>query len=227
MQPGQKMYTEDGVQVCLFPMTFMRISQWNGAGTPSHCCGHMADYGTEPNVVPVYAPCDMHLVLNTGTAAHTLFYCSDQKVWTPSGLQWVSIQVTHDNNPPYLQNIKQGELFYHSGNAASAAYPVSGRHLHLDQSFIKDAIWYNTGISCQIGAGSCYAIRGSTDPNNVFFINDTAIINDHGETWQYFHDDTPVPTPVPPVPDPTSGGQLKWWMFKRIIDLRRAEDEDI
>lgn len=218
------MYTDDGVQVCLFPMTSMNITQWNGIGTYTHCCGHMADYGSSGVRVPVYAPCDMHLVYNPGTAAHTLFYCSDKQVWTPSGLQWVSIQVTHDNNPPYLQTIKQGEIFYHTGNASGGDYPVTGIHLHLDQSFIKDAIWYNTGLSC---GGTCYTIRGSTDPYNVFFINDTAIVNDHGEAWQYFHGDTPTPTPVPPVPDPTSGGRLKWWMFKRIIDLRRAEDEDI
>lgn len=226
MQPGQTMYDADGNQVCLFPMTYMRISQWNGAGTPTHCCGHMVDYGTEPNISPVYAPCDMHLVYNSGTAAHTLFYCSDRKVLTPSGLQWVSIQVTHDNNPPYLQNIKQGELFYHSGNASSPGYPVSGRHLHLDQSFEKDVIWYNTGISCSVRGSACYAIRGSVDPNYVFFINDTDIINDHGEDWEIFHGDSPQP-PTPPIPDPTSGGRLKWWMFKRIIYLRRAADEDV
>lgn len=227
MQPGQKMYDEHGNQVCLFPLTRMNITQWNGAGTYSHCCGHPVDYGTSGERVPVYAPCDMHLVLNTGTYAHTLFYCSDKRVMTPSGLQWVSIQVTHDNNPPYLSEIKQGEIFYHSGTASSPGYPVTGIHLHLDQSFEKDAVWYNSGISCSTGAGNCWCIHGSVDPQNVFFINDTAIVNDHGEAWQYFQGDTPSPTPVPPVPDPDTGGNLKWWMFKRIIELRRKTDEDI
>ena len=69
-------------------------------------------------------------------------------------------------------------------------------------------------------------LNGTTDPNNVFFINDTAVIDDFGKDWQYFHGDTPVP----PEPDPRPvwpGGNFKWWMFKRIMDLRRDTDEDI
>lgn len=220
MQPEQKMTDDQGNQICLFPLTQLIVTQWNGPGAYSHCCGHMVDYGTHGVRTPVYAPCDMHLTYDPHSAGNTLFYCSDRQVLTPDGLHWVSIQLTHDNAPPYKQTVKQGELIYHSGNAGTAAV-----HLHLDQSFIKDARWINSGYRCQINL-DCMYLNGTTDPNNVFFINDTAIIDDFGKDWQYFHGDTPVPPPVPPVPDPESGGQLKWWMFKRIIDLRRAEDED-
>ena len=214
MQPGQKLYTDDGVQVCLFPLTRLEVTQWNGPGTYSHCCGHMADYGTLRVPAPVYAPCDMHLVYDPHTAAHTLFYCSDKQVWTPSGLHWVSVQLTHANDPPYVQSVKQGQLIYYSGDAGTAAV-----HLHLDQSFIKDAIWKNSGYRCQINL-DCYYLDGTTNPNNVFFLNDTAIINDHGEAWQYYNGAGPSPTPVPPVPDPESGGQFKWWLAKQLFNRR-------
>ena len=218
MQPGQKMYDDKGNQVCLFPMTMMNITQWNGVGTLTHCCGHMADYGSNGVRTPVYAPFDMHMCYDPNTAAHTLFYCSDKKVVTPSGLQYVSIQVTHDNNPPYLQTVKQGEIFYHTGNASGGDYPVSGIHLHLDQSFEYDAHWYKTGLSC---GGDCYTIRGSIDPQFVFYINDTAIYNDHGEDWKYFDGTQPGPTPPePPVP-PISGGNFKWWMAKRLMEVKK------
>ena len=211
MQPGQKLYTDDSVQVCLFPLTRLEVTQWNGVGTYSHCCGHMADYGTLRIPAPVYAPCDMHLVYDPHTAAHTLFYCSDKQVWTPSGLHWVSIQLTHANNPPYVQYVKQGELIYYSGDAGTGAV-----HLHLDQSFIKDAIWKNSGYRCKINL-DCYYLDGTTNPNNVFFVNDTAIINDHGENWQYYQGSGPAPDPQPdPRPD-WPGGNFKWWMAKQLF----------
>lgn len=208
-----------GHQVCLFPLTQMDITQWNGPGTYSHCCGHMADYGTNRVRTPVYAPCDMHLTYDAHTSAHTLFYCSDQQVLTPSGLSWVSIQLTHDQNPPYLMNVKQGEVIYHSGNAG--AYSL-GIHLHLDQSLQKDAIWYKTGMYC---ATDCYTIRGTIDPQFVFFINDTAIIDDRGLDWKYFDAvDPPIPPepphPEPPQPPAGSGGNFKWYLYKQLFDRR-------
>ena len=217
MQPGQKMHDADGNQVCLFPLSRMDVTQWNGVGTYSHCCGHMADYGTNGVVTPVYAPCDMHMVYNKHTAAHTLMYCSDTKVRTPSGLQWVSIQLTHANNPPYVQNVKQGDIMYYSGTAGGVAL-----HLHLDQSFVKNADWVNSHIQCDFGI-DCYYLNGTIDPQYVFFINDTAIVDDHGEDWKYFHDDTPTPPDPPVPPDPVSGGRWKWYLWRKMLLKRRNE----
>lgn len=219
MQPGQKMNDGQGHQVCLFPLTQMNITQWHGPGAYSHCCGNMVDYGTNGVPTPVYAPCDMHLTYDPHTVPNTLFYCSDQQVLTPDGLHWVSIQFTHANNPPRSQTVKQGDVIYYSGTAGGVAL-----HLHMDQSFIKDARWIDSGHGC-VFPGNCMYLNGTTEPQHVFFINDTAIVNDHGEQWYYFHaDDPPIPPepepPDPPIPSPATGGNFKWYLYKQLFDRR-------
>lgn len=217
MNPGQKMYDSDGNQVCLFPLPFLIVTQWNGPNTYSHCCGHPVDYGTYQEPHPVYAPFDCHLVRNTGTAAHTLMYCSDTKVRTPSGLQWVSIQLTHAKEPPYLQNAKQGDLIYYSGKAGAAVV-----HLHMDQTFVKDANWYACGLICN-GGMTGMQMNGSVNPNDVFYVNDTTLVDTGGHTWLTYDGPGPEP-PTPPEPPeppaPVSGGNFKWWMARLLLYRR-------
>lgn len=220
MNPGQKMYDTDGNQICLFPLPFLIVTQWNGVNTYSHCCGHPVDYGTYGEPHPVYAPFDCHLVRNTGTAAHTLMYCSDKPVVTPSGLQWVTIQLTHASNPPYLNSAKQGDLIYYSGKAGAAAV-----HLHMDQTFVKDANWYACGLTCS-GGMTGYQMNGSVNPNEVFYVNDTNIIDGDGKTWYTYTGPTPPDPddpdpPAPPDPGPgQSDGEFKWWLAKQLFKRR-------
>lgn len=220
MYAGQKMYDNDGNQVCLFPLPELIVNQWSGPNTYSHCCGHPADYDTHGQVRPVYAPFDCHMVYYTGTTAHTVFYCSDTKVRTPSGLQWVTIQLTHAQNPPLQQTAKQGDVIYYSGDAGGYSLGV---HLHLDQCFDKDARWVSYGVVCTGAQNSCWALPDSQYPNDVFYVNDTTLTDTGGHTWLTYDGPGPEPPtpPDPPVPPaPVSGGNFKWWMSRLLLYRR-------
>ena len=190
MKAGQKL-EKDGHEVCLFPMEIMNITQWSSPSSYSHCCGHPFDNAISGQVsVPVYAPFSCHLV-HTYPSGNTRVYQSDNEVWTPSGLKTVVVSFTHDPNPPTETRYKQGDLIYHTGTAGMA----TGDHVHIDQSFTIGAGLVSYGIVCSYG-NECYALSGSELPNNVFYVNDTNIVNGYGKEWKTF-DGGDVPTPEP------------------------------
>ena len=190
MKSGQKL-VHDGHEVCLFPMETMNITQWSSPSSYSHCCGHPFDNAISGQVsVPVYAPFSCHLV-HTYPSGNTRVYQSDNEVWTPSGLKTVVVSFTHDPNPPTETRYKQGDLIYHTGTAGMA----TGDHVHIDQSFTIGAGLVSYGIVCSYG-NECYALSGSELPNNVFYVNDTNIVNGYGKEWKTF-DGGDVPTPEP------------------------------
>lgn len=190
MKAGQKL-EKDGHEVCLFPMETMNITQWSSPSSYSHCCGHPFDNAISGQVrVSVYAPFSCHLI-HTYPSGNTRVYQSDSEVWTPSGLKNVTVSFTHDQNPPTETQYKQGDLIYHTGTAGMA----TGDHCHIDQSFTLNAGLVSYGVTCQYG-NECYALSGSELPNNVFYVNDTNIVNEYGQEWKTF-DGGDVPTPEP------------------------------
>lgn len=190
MKAGQKL-VHDGHEVCLFPMETMNITQWSSPSSYSHCCGHPFDNAISGQVsVPVYAPFSCHLV-HTYPSGNTRVYQSDNEVWTPIGLKNVTVSFTHDPNSPTETRYKQGDLIYHTGTAGMA----TGDHVHIDQSFTIGAGLVSYGIVCSYG-NECYALSGSELPNNVFYVNDTNIVNGYGKEWKTF-DGGDVPTPEP------------------------------
>ena len=191
MQPGQTMYDEEGNQVCLFPLTFLNVTQWYGQGTYSHCCGHPMDLAlTSSAGEPCYAPFDCHLVYSDAfSVGNTRIYSSDKPVRTPNGLTYVSVSFTHADNPPSATTYKQGDLIYYSGTAPSVA-----PHVHIDQSFTNGAQLISSGIYCEHGL--CWYIAGSIEPVNVYYMNDTTIYTDYGQPWQTYGGE-PGPSPEP------------------------------
>lgn len=190
MKAGQKL-EKDGHEVCLFPMETMNITQWSSPSEYSHCCGHPFDNAISGQArVPVYSPFSCHLI-HTYPSGNTRVYQSDSEVWTPSGLKTVVVSFTHDPNPTTETRYKQGDLIYHTGTAGMA----TGDHVHIDQSFILNAGLVSYGIVCSYG-NECYALSGSELPNNVFYVNDTNIVNGYGQQWKTF-DGGDVPTPEP------------------------------
>lgn len=182
MKPNEKL-SYKGYQVCLFPMETMYITQWSSPDADSHCCGHPFDCAVGGRTdVPLYAPCDCHLI-NAGSAqdGNTRIYTSDKKVWTPSGLRQVTFSFTHDNNPPTKTTFKQGELIAHTGVTGM----VTGDHSHIDQTFTVDGTLIYYGITCRYG-NKCYALNGSVLPTLFWYVNDTVIANDMGHTFSTF-----------------------------------------
>lgn len=182
MKPNEKL-SYKGYQVCLFPMETMYITQWSSPDASSHCCGHPFDCAVREHTdVPLYAPCDCHLIYSDGPQnGNTRIYTSNKKVWTPSGLRQVTFSFTHDNNPPTKTTFKQGELIAHTGVAGM----VTGDHSHIDQTFTVNGTLISYGVTCTFG-NLCYALNGSVLPTLFWYVNNTVIANDMGHTFSTF-----------------------------------------
>lgn len=180
----------NGYQYCLFPLDYMNCTQISGPDSLSHCCGHPADWVGQHNVYPYYAPCNCHKIATVSSNGQTT-YCSDNPVWTPSGLHYVTFTFAHDVSIPAQSSFRQGELIGHTGTAGF----VTGDHVHLDQSLYPDDYIVSYGIYCA-GGNLCYAQEHSTYPDLVFYLGGTeTIINLQGMEFER-------------VPDSPGGGGL-------------------
>ena len=125
MVAGERLVANDGYEVCLFPMPYLRMSQDEG-GDYSHQGTYNIDLlGWDANgrvyQAPMYAPCTMKIVAvwMTYNAGNRVVWESVDKVHLPNGaLDYFCISVAHDNNPPYTTigtTVSQGVVFYHTG----------------------------------------------------------------------------------------------------------------
>ena len=182
MQAGERI-TYQGYEVCLFPMDYLDCQQTSGPSSYSHCCGHPADWIGPYNEYPIYAPFSCHLVYSDNVG-NTRAYSSDNPVWTPQGLTYVTVSFTHDDYPPGTTGFDQGDLIAHTGVAGF----VTGDHSHIDQSDINGAQLISYGVYCQMG-NLCYALDGSQYPEDIFYLsgNETIIqtLGQDFQTWNY------------------------------------------
>lgn len=192
MYAGQKA-SYQGYQYCLFPMDYLDCNQLSGPGSATHCCGHPCDWGGPSDHYPYYAPCDCTKIW-TYSASGESIWTSDNKVWTPAGLQWVSFMFTHDDSLTSKTHCSQGDLIGHTGTAGFAW----GDHLHLDQSLVKNDQIMLYGYKCQ-GGNDCWALRNSAYVYDVFYLGGSENIVDlMGMSFQTI----PGVEPEPPLPDP-------------------------
>lgn len=199
-----------GYQVCLFPMDYMYITQVSGPGSYSHCCGHPADYIGTYDDYPIYAPCDCHLVYSD-SVGNTRAYTSDNPVWTPQGLQYVTFSFTHDENPPAATSFSQGDLIAHTGTAGQ----VTGDHSHIDQSNIANAQLVYYGITCAYG-NPCYALEDSQEPYEIFYLSGAeTIVQTQGMTFEAWTQ----------PPEPPSPGSAKYAILL-IAGKRKRRDQN-
>lgn len=190
----------NGYQYCLFPLSYIYCTQESSSSSLSHCCGHPADWIGSYNQFPYYAPCDCTRTSIIASNGQTI-YTSDNKVWTPSGLSYVSFLFAHDNNIPSATHFTQGQLIGHTGTAGQ----VTGDHVHLDQALYQNDPIVSYGIYCAYG-NLCYALQHSTYADDVFYItgNET-IVQPLSSNFQT------VPShPIPPTPSTRKGIPL--WM---------------
>lgn len=196
----------NGYQYCLFPMDYMDCNQISGPSSLSHCCGHPCDWGGPTLHYPYYAPCDCTKIWTYPSSGESI-WTSDNKVWTPAGLTYVSFMFTHDDNMTSATHMNQGDLIGHTGTAGFAL----GDHLHLDQSLVHNDQIMQYPVTCQ-GGNVCYALANSDYVYNVFYLGGTEqIIDLMGMSFQ-----TIPSTPQPPVPpgDLTAGGLLLLCKYK-------------
>lgn len=205
MYAGQRA-SYNGYQYCLFPLDYMNCTQVSSPSSFSHCCGHPCDWTGPYDDYPYYAPCDCTRIATLPSNGQSI-YTSDNPVWTPTGLRYVTFLFAHDENIPAQTHFNQGDLIGHTGTAGQ----VTGDHVHLDQSLIHNDVITNYGVTCAFG-NVCYALGQSTYPDLVFFLGGTeTIVNLQGMTF-----DT-----VPSHPA-TNISPVMLLLMKKLIDKRRA-----
>ena len=180
MRAGQVMVDNSGTQVALFPMEYMYISQGEG-GSYSHAGSYAIDFlgwslNGRMNHCPYYAPFDCHVVQH---ASYYNVWQSNNPVITPKGKIYVTFVVMHDDNPPPLGTYKNmGEEIGKTGtNTSPGGTPVTGDHLHLDGAVGIFKGWMSGG----------HDLKNREHLYNLFYINDTIILNDFGYNWKTFN----------------------------------------
>ena len=228
MQAGDTK-SRDGYQYALFPIDYLRCNQWFGPNTYSHCCGCPVDWGYpideygNPSsiygtIYPYYAPCDCHRTDILASNGQTI-YTSDNKVWTPQGLKYISFLFAHDNNIPAQTTFQQGELIGHMGTKSSGGnFIITGAHLHLDQSLTHNAVITNYGVQA---CGQCWGLSNPAAPQNVFYLmgNET-IYSTCGHTFQTVPADPEPPGP----PGPTGSAAMKLLLLYKVAKNRRSNN---
>lgn len=174
------MVASDGYQVCLYPLTNMNIWQKWGPDSYSHCCGYPID-DSHATGTPLYAPCDCTRIATLGYEyGNSAFFWSDKPVHTPTGLKRVCFSFTHAESLLTKTKYKQGDLIYTCGESGFAR----GAHVHIECSFQRCTEYIYKGINCT--HGKCYQMEGSTNPVNMFYINDTVITSSLGLNFKKF-----------------------------------------
>lgn len=196
MKAGQTLKADDGYQVCLFPLPVLDVIQ-SAPNSWTHCCGYPVDLRGAQEFATLYAPCDCTLYYEDNVG-HSCGFVSDKPVHTPKGLKYVSFLFTHG---PILGNgktYKQGEPIYKTGldNANNVD------HVHMDQSFTQKA---QLVFGCNCVGGASWILTGSCSPTDVFYINDTKIVDSKNLNFKTFTGGTGEPG--------TDEGELLNWII--------------
>lgn len=178
MRPGQKMTDSNGVQIALFPLEYMNISQGEN-GSYSHQGTLNIDFlgwGSSGRILkcPYYAPCDCRVVY------HTSFYNvwqSLEQVITPTGKRQICFIVMHDDSPPSYGTVKrQGDLLGHTGtNDPGGA--TTGDHVHINTAYGSYQGQH------QVPPDNQWELINSSHIYETFYVNDTVILNGYGYNW--------------------------------------------
>lgn len=204
-----------GYEVALFPMPYINCTQGNGSGTYSHCCGTMSDWAGPSANMAYYAPVSCHRVAGPTGSDNICTYTSDDRVWTPSGLKWLSFIFMHDDNPPSQTNFNQGEMIGHTGTAGF----VTGDHVHLDQAFNQYATLRTDGTVCPGSGTTCYYVINGVQPDAAYFTTGSETIVSEGQ-FSFTEWDGSI---TPPTPTPGDDGRNLLWYLLGMASGRGKE----
>lgn len=177
MTPGQKMVDSQGNQICLFPLSYLYVSQGE-YGNYSHqgiLAMDFLGWGPTGRILkcPYYAPFDCKVVY------HDYYYNvwqSTQPVITPGGKRYVSFEVAHDDNPPPLgTTAEQGDLIGYTGTNGH----VTGDHVHLNSCSGTYKGFYTVSSGKR-------QLKNSTHLYDTFYVNDTVIQHSGGYKWKTY-----------------------------------------
>ena len=185
MKKNQTLKTSNGVEVVLFPMEYMNITQ--GIDEIFSHKGDMAlDLaGKDTGIDPIYMPCTMKVVWKDANIGGVL-YESTSKVHMADGTEdFIHMLTLHDNKISDLEMnkiFKQGQETGDEGTAGRA----TGNHVHLVFGLGK----YKGGYPMVQNNYGTWVLPKQKDPRKVMFINGTIIKNDKGYEFKTYKEET-------------------------------------
>lgn len=182
---GKKYYDENGVQLAVYFGEVMKITQDVNGGYSHKGTKNMDDGGKDSGIDPFFAPYDGNYGWKqSGTAPTGIAFDSSKKVRTARlGVKYVIMFAWHDNNISDIWKDKfvaQGDHFYDEGTAGRA----TGNHIHFGVT-VSDTPYDGSYPLVQNEFGN-WEIKNEVNPWDVFFVNDTRILNGMGHSWQTY-----------------------------------------
>ena len=174
MLPLQRLWDEQGHEVCLFPMQTLYLS--TARDPAEHQLYAMDFFGWDNGLrifdCPCYAPFSGEVVY-TGND-HNMIYWSTSMVRCVDGsLSHLSVLVAHSDTAPAQvgTTFVQGQLWYHTGNYGQS----TGDHLHMEiaKGHVK---WDSTGMH----------LKDPAHMYDVIACNDTTISRGMNYNWRNY-----------------------------------------
>lgn len=184
MQPG-KQYSNNGVQYAMYPNPVMNITQTIDGYYSHKGTNAIDDAQADSGISNGYAPCDMVCVATDYGEAYgnAMFWQSTTPVITRShGQQYITMMVIHDSTADAYTGltVSQGQQLYSEGTAGNA----TGNHNHIEVALGQ---WTGTHYVKSGGltawGSEVYMMPGNINPAEVFFADDTQILNGGGLDW--------------------------------------------
>lgn len=176
MKPNTKYVASDGVQYAMYPNPVMNITQ-SINGSYSHMgTNAIDDAQADTGISNGYAPADMICVATDYVNGNAMFWQSQRKVRTRKyGDCIISMMVIHDNtaNAYVGMKIPQGSQLFSEGTKGMA----TGNHNHIEVApcaFTRMYVLNSSGV---------YMMPNNVNPADIFFVDDTRIINGGGLNW--------------------------------------------
>ena len=176
MKANTKYAASDGVQYAMYPNPVMNITQ-SINGSYSHMgTNAIDDAQADTGISNGYAPCDMICVATDYVNGNAMFWQSQRKVRTRKyGDCIISMMVIHDNtaNAYVGMKIPQGSQLFSEGTMGMA----TGNHNHIEVApceFTRMYVLNSSGV---------YMMPNNVNPADIFFVDDTRIINGGGLNW--------------------------------------------
>ena len=201
MIAGETLKTPQNVEVLLFPLEYMNISQpelmpsgWSHAGILAidflgwNANGRVYD-------CPYYAPCSCRCVAST-ESANRIWQSLEPVLLADGTTSYVTWVQAHDESPHAVGTVlSQGQLLGHTGTAGIG----TGDHVHFNFARGTYANWV------QKPPDSMWELRNSIHIYDACYVNDTVIIDGENYNWRTYNQPTP-----PPLPPYSKGA---FWFF--------------
>lgn len=177
MRPLERLYDQQGNEVCLFPLEYMNISNrehslyaidflgWNASGRVYDC--------------PCYAPFSGQVVY-TGNDHNMIYWSTNPVRFVDGTLDYATVLVAHSMTAPASvgTNFTQGDLWYHTGNYGQS----TGDHLHMEVA--KGHVMWDESVWTHL-----------LNPYHMWDMmakNDTVIVDGEGYNWRDYQGVVPI-----------------------------------